>query len=391
MEYLVSGGRRPSSGLNALPFAQQLGGLLVDSHIEIYLFDARTLCFLQVSEGARRNLGYTDAELRRMTPVDIKPEYDHEAFEAALRPLRDGSEELIQFETRHRRKDGSEYPVWVRVQFFANESPPVFLALLEDITIRRETEEALVRQGKALAEADARKNAFLATLGHELRSPVAAIQNALLAQRRSADADPATTAVFDLIGRQVKQISGLVNGLLDLSLISRGKVRLHQAPLSLAKLAESAVEAVRPAIEQRGQKLHAEIRDLDLCVQGDSTRLVQVFTNILSNASKYTPEGRQIWFCISRQPEGALIEVRDEGRGIREEDLPYIFEPFTQPRAAEHEPDGLGLGLGLSLAKGLVALHGGEISAASPGEGQGTTVRVRLPALPTAHSGERPH
>lgn len=390
MEYLVSDGKRPTPTLNALPFARQLGGLLADSHLEIYLFDARSLCFLQVSEGARRNLGYTDAELRRMTPVDIKPRFDREAFEAALAPLRDGREQLVQFETCHRRKNGSEYPVWVRLQFFANESPPVFLALLEDISERRETEQALVRQGEVLAEADERKNAFLATLGHELRSPVAAIQNALSAERRrtGADPDPHTVAVLELVDRQVRQISGLVDGLLDLSLISRGKIRLNLAPLPLAKLAESAVEAVRPAIEQRRQQLHVDIHDAELWVTGDATRLVQVFTNLLSNASKYTPDARQVWLSIHREHEDVLIEVRDEGQGIRAEELPYIFEPFTQPRASERTQGGLGLGL--SLAKGLVALHGGDISAASPGENQGAVMRVRLPALLTGVGG-RPH
>lgn len=374
MDYLVSGGEHSGSSMRVIPFAQQLGGMLADSHLELYVFDAETLRFIQVSEGARRNLGYTRDELRDMTPLDIKPEFDRSSFEAALKPLRDASEPLVQFETCHRRKNGSEYPVWVRMQLFGDA---VFLALLEDITVRRTAEQALLRQGEALAEADERKNAFLATLGHELRSPVAAIRNALESQRRRRRPDPETEAAFELIERQVTQISGVVDGLLDLSLISRGKIRLELEPIRLVKLAESAAEAVRPAIAHRRQQLYTDFRSPELCLQGDGTRLVQVFTNLLSNASKYTPEGHRIWLTVRRDGKDAIVEVQDEGRGIREDDLVHIFEPFTRREGASSHD---GLGLGLPLAKALVALHGGRIHASSPGPGRGTRMTVRLPA-----------
>lgn len=368
--------------------AEQLGRVLAGSCFEIYVFDAHSLRFLEVSDGARRNLGYTAEELRRLTPLDIKPRFDAASFAETLAPIWDGREEVVSFETVHRRKDGSEYPVEVRVELFAAEDPPVFLAVLQDITERRRVEQALhesrarlQEQADRLAAADAQKDEFLAMLGHELRNFLAPVCSSLeLLSRGSAGLEPELQHCVAALERQYGHIARLVDDLLDLGRIRRGELQIERRPVALHDCLQAAVDTVRPLAEQQRQHIALASPPDPGLVLGDAHRLTQVFTNLLQNAVRYGGRGGRIDIAVEREADALRVCVRDQGAGIPAELLPRVFEPGDA--GLRRLPGPHGLGIGLSIVSRLVALHGGTVSAASEGEGLGSEFCVRLPSLP---------
>jgi signal transduction histidine kinase/CheY-like chemotaxis protein len=232
--------------------------------------------------------------------------------------------------------------------------------------------EALVAE---LAAASQRKDHFLAVLGHELRNPLAAIHAAhTLAQRQPERAQ-------EIIAHQISTLMRLVDDLLDVSRVSTGKLALQKQELDLRDVIESARSASEYAATQKRHRLTTDAAASALWVAGDAVRLEQVLVNLLGNAIKYTPPGGNISIAAVQSAEGdALIRVEDDGAGIAPELLPRIFEPFVQAEDSLHRTNG-GLGLGLALVKGVVELHGGSVSIASTGLGQGCSVVVRLPLL----------
>jgi signal transduction histidine kinase len=239
-------------------------------------------------------------------------------------------------------------------------------------------EEALRRQAEALEVADRRKDEFLATLAHELRNPLAPMQNAL--QVLVLRDDDAATREWGrgVLERQVRQMTGLVDDLFDLSRIARGKVTLRRERLDLARLVQSAGEDRLPAFAEQGLTLDLAVPAEPVWVEGDPTRLGQVVGNLLTNAGKFTEEGGKVVLRVEREPGRARVSVRDTGVGIAPELLGHVFEMFRQGR--EHTERGRGgLGLGLALVKGLVELHGGEVRAASEGLGRGAEISLWLP------------
>ena len=241
-----------------------------------------------------------------------------------------------------------------------------------DVTVRKRIEDEL-------REASRQKDKFLAMLAHELRNPLAPITTAAqLLQRGQMDASGIARA-SDIIARQAQHMTALVNDLLDVSRVTRGQVTMAKDALAVDALAHEAVEQVRPLLDSRRHALAYEITP-GLHVLGDRTRLIQVLSNILNNAAKYTPEGGRI--VLSARVDGAdvRIAVRDNGQGIEPSVLPYLFDLFTQ---AERTPDRSqgGLGLGLALVKSLVLLHGGRVEALSGGLGEGSEFVVYLPLL----------
>jgi PAS domain S-box-containing protein len=233
---------------------------------------------------------------------------------------------------------------------------------------------------ETLKEVDRRRNEFLATLAHELRNPLAPILNAvqLLALKRPADPD--FQWEHALIERQVKQLSRLVDDLLDVSRISRGKINLRTEPLDLAAIVRQAIEISGPLIAARHHHLEVSLPNQAIPVEGDPIRLTQVVSNLLNNAAKYTEDGGRIDLAIEQNGLDALIRVRDTGIGIAPAMLPQIFEIFTQVQGSVSRSEG-GLGIGLSLVRSLVELHGGSVQAFSGGVGQGSEFVVRLPLL----------
>jgi signal transduction histidine kinase len=231
------------------------------------------------------------------------------------------------------------------------------------------------------AEAASRaKDEFLAMLGHELRNPLAPIMTALELMRRRPEQPAARERA--VIERQVQHLVGLVDDLLDVSRITRGKVELRAEPVAIAEVVARAIEVVSPLLEQRRHALTVDVPD-GLAVHGDPTRLAQVVSNLLTNAAKYTPNGGQITIGAAREGDQVTIRVGDNGVGIEPTMLRRVFEPFAQERQSIDRAQG-GLGLGLAIVDNLVKLHGGTVSARSDGRGLGSEFTVSLPLLARA-------
>jgi signal transduction histidine kinase len=230
----------------------------------------------------------------------------------------------------------------------------------------------------ALIEADRRKDEFLALLSHELRNPLAPVRHAVQVLHLSATTDPNITKARDVIDRQMQQMARLVDDLLDVSRISRGKIELRRERVDLSRVIDGAVEASRPPIEEAGQELIVERSTESLPILGDLTRLIQVFCNLLNNASKFSPRGSRIVVSVGREKGDAVVSVKDSGVGIAPETLPAVFELFMQGDAVAGSLRS-GLGIGLTLVKRLVTQHGGTVEARSDGPGCGSEFVVRLP------------
>lgn len=238
------------------------------------------------------------------------------------------------------------------------------------------TEE--VRAVQALQEADRRKDEFLATLAHELRNPLAPIrQAAALAKSAKVDAARRTWAV-EVIERQAGHMALLLDDLLDVSRISMGKLELRREWVDLPAVVAAAVETARPAIDRKQHELVVRVADGCPRVHADPVRLAQVLSNLLSNAAKYTDEGGRIELVADTQSDEAVIAVRDNGIGLSAASAAQIFEMFSQVSSALDRSEG-GLGIGLALSRGLVVLHGGQLTVGSSGLGQGSEFIVRLP------------
>jgi signal transduction histidine kinase/ActR/RegA family two-component response regulator len=237
-----------------------------------------------------------------------------------------------------------------------------------------------VKQARDVArDANRAKDSFLAVLGHELRNPLAPITHALELMR---ERDPSASRERAVIERQVQHVSHLVDDLLDVSRIAKGKVALARETVAISDVARDAVDHVRPILDERRHRLTPKLAP-DLYVDGDRARLVQIVSNLLHNAARYTPPGGNIWLSTARVGDDVVITVRDNGVGIDPALLPSLFEPFVQGERRLERAAG-GLGLGLSIVRDLVVLHGGSVIAHSDGEGTGATFDVRLPAVARA-------
>ncbi|MGX2040881.1 transporter substrate-binding domain-containing protein [Methylocaldum sp. MU1018] len=240
------------------------------------------------------------------------------------------------------------------------------------------TERKLAEEG--LRQADRRKDEFLAMLAHELRNPLAPIRNAVQIMRRLETADPKLQWARDVIDRQVDHLTRLVDDLLDVSRISRGKIELKKEPLALADIVQRAVETSRPLIDARRHRFAVRLPTEPVHVEGDLVRLAQAVSNLLNNAAKYTDEGGQIELAVEPSENDVVIRVRDTGRGIDPAQALNLFDLFYQVDRTLDRAEG-GLGIGLSLVKRLVAMHGGEVWAVSEGRGKGSEFVIRLPRL----------
>jgi signal transduction histidine kinase len=230
-----------------------------------------------------------------------------------------------------------------------------------------------------LRDQDRRKDEFLATLAHELRNPLAPIRTGLHILRMTSDPEMAAKS-RDVMERQLGHLVRLVDDLLDVSRITRGKVTLTRQRLDLREVVDHAVELARPLIDANGHTLVLAVPDEALFVDGDATRLAQVLANLLTNAAKYTPPGGRLALEVEPQPDTLVVRVRDNGIGIPPEMLGRVFDMFTQVDHSIDRAQG-GLGIGLTLVRRLVALHGGTVEVTSPGVGKGSTFTVRLPAV----------
>jgi signal transduction histidine kinase/DNA-binding response OmpR family regulator len=261
------------------------------------------------------------------------------------------------------------------------EHAPADLATAEDLASRAAIALDNARLHREVQQADRQKNEFLSMLAHELRNPLAPIRNAVEVMRLRADAPAEFAWARDIIDRQVRQLARLVDDLLDVSRITRGRIELRPEPLDLGAVARQAIEASRPFVESKQHRLHVHLPPDQLPVHGDPTRLAQVLTNLLINAAKYTEEGGEIWLSARRDGGEAVVSVRDTGVGIPPDMLAAVFDLFIQVEHAIDRSQG-GLGVGLTLVRRLVELHGGSVRAFSEGPGKGSEFVVRLPVLP---------
>ena len=255
-------------------------------------------------------------------------------------------------------------------------------AMLDRLDEQRSTllqeREKLKRLTDALQVADRRKDDFLAMLAHELRNPLAPILNGAELLRRLPGSDPRMLRTSDIIARQAMHMREILEDLLDVSRVTRGLITLEREPQDLADVTRMAVEQVRPLLDARGHRLDLDIAPGPRCVLGDQSRLIQIVTNLLTNAAKYTHRDGHIRLRVLPAGEQVRITVQDDGDGIAPELMPVLFELFSQGSRAVDRNQG-GLGLGLALVRQLVELHGGSVHAESAGPGSGSTFTVMLP------------
>lgn len=235
------------------------------------------------------------------------------------------------------------------------------------------------RAEEALRSLDERRDAFLATLAHELRNPLAPLKSGLEVLRLAGDSRHVVTRTREAMERQVRQLTRLIDDLMEVSRLVHGRSTLQMTTLDLTSVVELALETARPALEANGNSVSLTGPETPLAVRGDSVRLVQVLSNVLDNAAKFTVEGH-VEVVLLREGNNAVVEVVDDGVGIAAEALPSIFTRFGQAKGSS-ERTRAGLGIGLYLVRKLVEAHGGAISATSDGPGLGTRVRIDLPLV----------
>jgi signal transduction histidine kinase/ActR/RegA family two-component response regulator len=283
------------------------------------------------------------------------------SYHRLTRRIRPDTHELIWADTR-----GRVYPD-------ANGKAAFMRGIIIDVTER-------VRSEQALTEANRRKDEFLAMLAHELRNPLAPIANASALIVRSPENASAVRTMSEVIARQVRHMSNLVDDLLDVSRVTRGLIQLERVDVDLKAVVHSALEQSRPLMESKDHTVSTHLTAEEVWVSGDRTRLVQVLVNLLNNAAKFTPAGGMIAVSLVTAGGRAKLSVQDNGAGIGPELLAHVFDLFTQGERTPDRAQG-GLGIGLALVKALVGLHGGEVKAQSEGKGHGSQFTLTLPQV----------
>ena len=366
----------------------------------VFIFDAQSLKFSYVNQGAIRQFGYSEEEFLQMTALDIEISQDTPGgadadFRTLVKPLLEGMEDSLLFQKLARRKDKQPFPVEVFLQYM--NSPETgdsarFVAIVRDITTRKKLEETLI-QAKDQAEAANRaKSEFISSVSHELRTPLNAIIgfSKLLQNPRIGPLNEDQEAYIADVVHSAEHLMQLINDLLDLSKIEAGKLALDPAPACLADILTNSLTIVREKARQHNLSLQSEIAPeiIELPpVLMDARKVKQILFNLLSNAAKFTPDGGKIVVAAQLQaasPEGdgstpahAVISVRDSGIGIAPDQQERIFGAFEQVDNS-YSKQQQGTGLGLALTRRLVELHGGRVQVESA-LGQGSTFSFHLP------------
>ena len=351
---------------------------------------------------AARMFGWPEEEIRgKSLAVMTIGDAGALALMSLLRQAAAGARE-VRCEVPLRRKDGAAVDVEMTLAQVRDDAgrPFAISAIARDVAERRRgddrrrelaardrTEEKLRRHNEELLAADRQKDAFLAVLAHELRNPLAPVATGLDILKSPAATPEAREASIAMMQRQLAMLSRLVDDLLDVSRLSTGTIVLRTEEVDLATIVARSVDSVRLLAERQGHTMTVRAPERGLAVRADPVRIEQVLTNLLTNAVKYTAPGGRIELTAAEDDgKTAVIAVRDTGIGIAAEMLQHVFEPFAQARPGAGREQG-GLGIGLTLARTLIELHGGTVSAASPGRGLGAVMTVRLPLLTAEAAG----
>ncbi len=342
-------------------------GAVVDSSDDAIIskgLDGRVFSW---NAAATRLFGYTAEEMIGVPLLRIIPPHLQSEETYILGKIQAG-ERIDHFETIRMRKDGRLVHVSITVSPVRNRAGKVIGAskIARDITAQREEQR--------------RKDEFLAILAHELRNPLAPILSAVSIFQHEATSVAQRQAAERIVERQVQKMARLLDDLLDVSRIARGRVELRIERVEVRKLVSEAVETVQPAIDAKGHRLRITIADEPIWIDADPTRISQVLGNLLSNAAKYTDAGGQIDLDVSVDGTDAVFTVSDNGIGIGPDFMPILFSRFAQGPQAITRSEG-GLGIGLSLVREFVEKHGGKVEAHSAGPGHGSRFTVRLPRV----------
>jgi PAS domain S-box-containing protein len=348
---------------------------------------------------AERLFGYTSAEaIGRHISLVIPPERIAEE-DHIIATLKAGTR-IEHFETERVRKDGRRIQISLTVSPIKDDEGRVVGAskIVRDITEQKRVESELRALAADLADADRRKDEFLATLAHELRNPLAPLSNTLEILKRSGNPDASLRRGLDTMERQLEQLVRLVDDLLDLSRITHNRIELRKRHVEVASVIRQAILSAQPLAEASGHTIEVTQPAEPIHVHADPVRLTQIFGNLLNNSCKYTPPGGTIRVTTAPEGNDVVVIVADTGMGIPRDKLATIFDMFTQVDRSLERSQG-GLGIGLTLVKRLVEMHGGSVEAQSAGEGQGSEFLVRLPlavgvaeaATPAEHDGATSH
>ncbi|MDI1478314.1 PAS domain S-box protein [Polyangium sp. y55x31] len=345
--------------------------------------------YLAVNPALARLTGYSVDELMSKSFVDITHPDDLDADLFQSRRLLAGEITSYSLEKRYIRKDGRV--VWVNLSVSqaceASTGQRFLIGVVEDIDDKKNAErereklvDALITAEEALREADRRKDQFIAMLAHELRNPLAPVRNAVEVLLRSGAMEPRLERARGVIDRQVTHMARLIDDLLDVSRIARGKLELRKERCDLGVIARQTAEDHRAGLEGAGLRLLVAESEHPLWVDGDPVRLAQMITNLLQNAGRFTNQGGfvELYAELDLPHRQAVVSVCDTGVGIEPSLLPRLFDPFSQADQGLARTKG-GLGLGLALTKGLAELHGGEVTAESEGKDCGATFTLRIP------------
>jgi PAS domain S-box-containing protein len=340
--------------------------------------------------GAARLFGYAEEEMIGQPITTIMAPDLHDDEERILQRLGRG-ERIDHYETVRVAKEGRRLNIWLTASPVRDHTGEIIgvSTVARDITEQKRSEAALKTSEEALREADRRKDEFLAVLAHELRNPLAPLVNGLELIRHAGAGDDALQRTSDMMERQLTQLVRLVDDLLDISRITRGRFELRRAPVSLILAVENAVESCHALIASRGHEVALDLETEPLLVDGDFARLSQIFANLVSNSVKYTDRGGRIRVSVARRGAEAVVTIQDTGIGIPRESLATVFDMFAQIRSHQPRAEG-GLGIGLALVRSLVQMHGGSVAVDSDGPGKGSTFTVRLPLLGVAQTRDAP-
>jgi PAS domain S-box-containing protein len=332
--------------------------------------------------------GYTAAEAIGKPITLIIPADRAKEEEEIVRRISAG-ERVDHFETVRVRRDGTMVDVSLTISPIRDDEGVIVGAskIARDISDRKQAEERIYSLLNELREADRLKDEFLAMLGHELRNPMAPISNMLEILKRAKGDESLVQEARSTMERQLGHLARLVDDLVDVSRITRGKLELRKERIELASAVHQAVEACRPLAARSHVRLDVSLPTEPVYVDADGVRLVQVIGNLLNNACKFSPEGGRVSLRVDREDGEVTLAVKDEGIGIPEEKLDRVFDMFVQLDRALERTDG-GLGIGLTLVKRIVRMLGGTVTARSEGRGRGSEFIVRLPAV-TERRGQR--